>query len=89
MAALAVIEFRYYDDGRKFVEQIHRACDLLEHLLSSKTKSDTVEAINFFVTAHFYRIEACQVGSRSSTSGLPWDCDLRILYFFYRVEFEK
>ena len=45
---------RYYADAVRFIHQIHTAIPTLCQLLASTTKSEVIEAIEFFETAYIY-----------------------------------
>ncbi|CAG8601806.1 13057_t:CDS:2, partial [Acaulospora morrowiae] len=53
---------RYYTNAVRFVHQIHTAIPTLCQLLVSTTKSEVLEAIDFFVTAYTYKIEFAREG---------------------------
>ncbi|CAG8538023.1 18250_t:CDS:10, partial [Racocetra fulgida] len=48
---------RYYADAVRFIHQIHTAIPTLCQLLGSTTKSEVLEAMEFFVTVHTYKME--------------------------------
>ncbi len=53
---------RYYADAVRFIHQIYTAIPTLCQLLASTTKSEVIEAIEFFETAQLYKIEAAGEG---------------------------
>src|SRR5215208_6507177 len=53
---------RYYADAVRFIHQIHTAIPTLCQLLASTTKSEVIEAIEFFETAYIYKIEKAGEG---------------------------
>lgn len=48
----------------KFIEIINEAAEVVTHLLSSKNKSEVIEAMDFFVTIDAYRIVNAKLGIR-------------------------
>lgn len=61
---LARLQFtrRYYADAVRFIHQISTAIPTLCQLLASKIKSEVIEAIDFFITAHTYKMEFANEG---------------------------
>lgn len=55
---------RYYVEAIKFIEILHGAVNIICQLLGSKNKSEVIEAMDFFVIAHAYKIEKAGVGIR-------------------------
>ena len=53
---------RYYADAVRFIHQIHTAIPTLCQLLASTTKTEVIEAIEFFETAQLYKIEKASEG---------------------------
>ncbi|CAJ0648167.1 14849_t:CDS:10 [Entrophospora sp. SA101] len=53
---------RYYADAIRFINQIHTAIPTLCQLLASTTKSEVLETIVFFETAHTYKMEFASEG---------------------------
>ena len=51
----------YYSDAIRFVKQINRAIPTIADLLASKTKTDVIEAIAFFVQAKVFHISNAEV----------------------------
>ncbi|KAF2028743.1 hypothetical protein EK21DRAFT_69097 [Setomelanomma holmii] len=48
----------------KFIEVVNEAAEVVTHLLSSKNKSEVIEAMDFFVTIDAYRIANAKLGIR-------------------------
>ncbi|ORZ04942.1 non-SMC mitotic condensation complex subunit 1-domain-containing protein [Absidia repens] len=44
-------------DAIKFIEQIHKSIPIVGHLLSSKSKLEVVESMDFFMTAYLYKVD--------------------------------
>lgn len=55
---------RYYIEALRFIEVIHAASPIVVQLLSSKNKSEVIEAMDFFVIADAYKIETARSGIR-------------------------
>ncbi|KAI9723781.1 MAG: hypothetical protein M1812_001081 [Candelaria pacifica] len=55
---------RYYVEAIKFIEVLHSASLTVCQLLSSKNKSEVIEAMDFFVIIDAYRIESARTGIR-------------------------
>lgn len=55
---------RYYTEALRFIETLHEATPLAVQLLSSKNKSEVIEAMDFFVTADAYNLETAKEGVR-------------------------
>ena len=55
---------KYYLEAVKFIEILHDAAAMICQLLSSKNKSEIIEAMDFFVVADAYKIEAARNGIR-------------------------
>ncbi|CAG8519321.1 961_t:CDS:10 [Funneliformis caledonium] len=53
---------RYYADAVRFIHQIYTAIPTLCQLLGSTTKTEVIEAIEFFETAQLYKIEEANEG---------------------------
>lgn len=51
----------FHADAIKFIQQIHSAIPIIAQLLSSKSKPEVLEAMDFFVTAHDYKIKPASV----------------------------
>ncbi|KAI5790743.1 armadillo-type protein [Peziza echinospora] len=55
---------RYYIDAISFIETIHDASESVCQLLSSRNKSEVIEAMDFFKIIDTYEIETSKVGIR-------------------------
>ncbi|KAI4260919.1 MAG: hypothetical protein LQ352_000074 [Teloschistes flavicans] len=55
---------KYYSEAIRFIEVLHDATPIVCQLLSSKNKSEIIEAMDFFVIIDAYKIEAAQSGIR-------------------------
>ena len=55
---------RYYIEALKFIETLHEASPHVSQLLSSKNKSEVIEAMDFFVIADAYHLEPAKSGIR-------------------------
>jgi condensin complex subunit 1 len=55
---------RYYVEALKFVEVLHEASPTVIQLLSSKNKSEVIEAMDFFVMLDAYKVETARDGIR-------------------------
>jgi hypothetical protein len=55
---------KFLESAVNFIEQIHSAIPIACQLLGSKNTSDITEAIDFFVTAFSFNIQAAQDGVR-------------------------
>ena len=55
---------RYYVEALKFVEVLHEASPTVMQLLSSKNKSEVIEAMDFFVMLDAYKVETARDGIR-------------------------
>ncbi|KAG0643467.1 armadillo-type protein [Tuber brumale] len=55
---------RYYIEAVRFIEVIHDASEHVCQLLSSKNKSEVVEAMDFFKVLHTYKVEKANDGIR-------------------------
>ncbi|TKA73932.1 hypothetical protein B0A49_04759 [Cryomyces minteri] len=55
---------RYYVEALRFIEVLHAASPTVSQLLSSKNKSEVIEAMDFFVIIDAYKIETARVGIR-------------------------
>ncbi|CAI2182996.1 11563_t:CDS:10 [Funneliformis geosporum] len=53
---------RYYADAVRFIHQIYTAIPTICQLLASTTKTEVIEAIEFFETAQLYKIEEASEG---------------------------
>lgn len=68
------LQQRYYSDAIQFARQIDDAIPVLCQLLASTNKTEVIDAMEFFVTAHYYRIQAAQEGIRKMVH-LVWSKD--------------
>lgn len=55
---------RYYVEALKFVEVLHDSSPTVIQLLSSKNKSEVIEAMDFFVMLDAYKVETARDGIR-------------------------
>lgn len=55
---------KYYVEAIRFIEVLHGATPIVCQLLSSKNKSEVIEAMDFFVVIDAYKIEAARTGIR-------------------------
>ncbi|KAL8840565.1 MAG: hypothetical protein Q9170_001251 [Blastenia crenularia] len=55
---------KYYTEAIRFIEVLHDATPVVCQLLSSKNKSEVIEAMDFFVIIDAYKIEAARTGIR-------------------------
>lgn len=55
---------RYYSEALKFINIMHEASPVVSQLLSSKNKSEVIEAMDFFVILDAYKIETARLGIR-------------------------
>lgn len=55
---------KYYSEALRFIEVLHDATPVICQLLSSKNKSEVIEAMDFFVIVDAYKIEAARTGIR-------------------------
>lgn len=55
---------KYYSEAIRFIEVLHDATPVVCQLLSSKNKSEVIEAMDFFVIIDAYKIEAARTGIR-------------------------
>lgn len=55
---------RYYIEALRFIDVLHEASPHVVALLSSKNKSEVVEAMDFFVVADAYHLEPAKSGIR-------------------------
>ena len=51
----------FHMDAVKFVQQLHVAIPIICQLLSSKSKPEVLEAMDFLVTAHNYKVKPAAV----------------------------
>lgn len=55
---------KYYSEAIRFIEVLHAGTPIVCQLLSSKNKSEVIEAMDFFVIIDAYKIEAARTGIR-------------------------
>ena len=55
---------KYYTEAIRFIEVLHEATPIVCQLLSSKNKSEVIEAMDFFVIIDAYKVEAAKTGIR-------------------------
>ena len=55
---------KYYTEAIRFIEVLHAGTPVVCQLLSSKNKSEVIEAMDFFVVIDAYKIEAAKTGIR-------------------------
>ncbi|KAF2795451.1 hypothetical protein K505DRAFT_302034 [Melanomma pulvis-pyrius CBS 109.77] len=55
---------KYYVEALKFIEVLDYAAELVTRLLSSKNKSEVIEAMDFFTIIDAYKIENARTGIR-------------------------
>lgn len=55
---------KYYTEAIRFIEVLHAGTPVVCQLLSSKNKSEVIEAMDFFVVTDAYKIEAARTGIR-------------------------
>ena len=55
---------KYYNEAIRFIEVLHTGAPIVCQLLSSKNKSEVIEAMDFFVVLDAYKIELARLGIR-------------------------
>lgn len=55
---------KYYSEAIRFIEVLHTASGIVIQLLSSRNKSEVIEAMDFFVIIDAYKIETARSGIR-------------------------
>ncbi|EAW09151.1 condensin subunit YCS4 [Aspergillus clavatus NRRL 1] len=55
---------KYYNEAIRFIEVLHSASPVVSQLLSSRNKSEVIEAMDFFVVLDAYRVETSRSGIR-------------------------
>lgn len=55
---------KYYLEAINFIEVIHSASAVVSQLLSSRNKSEVIEAMDFFVMTDAYKVETSRTGIR-------------------------
>ena len=64
MMARLQLTRKYYTEALRFIQVLHEATPVVCQLLSSKNKSEVIEAMDFFVVIDAYKIEAAKRGIR-------------------------
>ncbi|KAL3486176.1 armadillo-type protein [Aspergillus germanicus] len=55
---------KYYNEAIRFIEVLHSASTIVAQLLSSRNKSEVIEAMDFFVMLDAYKVETARSGIR-------------------------
>lgn len=55
---------KYYNEAIRFIEVLHSASAIVIQLLSSRNKSEVIEAMDFFVMLDAYKVETARSGIR-------------------------
>ncbi|KAJ5114606.1 hypothetical protein NUU61_000365 [Penicillium alfredii] len=55
---------KYYNEAIRFIEVLHSASSVVSQLLSSRNKSEVIEAMDFFVVLDAYKVETARSGIR-------------------------
>ncbi|KAJ5930739.1 hypothetical protein N7466_006232 [Penicillium verhagenii] len=55
---------KYYNEALRFVEVLHSGSTVVSQLLSSRNKSEVIEAMDFFVVLDAYKVETARSGIR-------------------------
>ncbi|KAF7590176.1 Condensin complex subunit [Aspergillus hancockii] len=55
---------KYYSEAIRFIEVLHTASSVVSQLLSSRNKSEAIEAMDFFVVLDAYKVETSRTGIR-------------------------
>ncbi|GIJ87197.1 condensin complex subunit [Aspergillus pseudoviridinutans] len=55
---------KYYNEAIRFIEVLHSASAVVSQLLSSRNKSEVIEAMDFFVVLDAYKVETARSGIR-------------------------
>ncbi|OLL22186.1 Condensin complex subunit 1 [Neolecta irregularis DAH-3] len=55
---------KYYAEAVKFIKSLHSGSKIISQLLASKTKTEVLEAMDFFITADAYKLESAKEGIR-------------------------
>ncbi|KAL4864967.1 hypothetical protein BDV12DRAFT_175357 [Aspergillus spectabilis] len=55
---------KYYNEAIRFIEVLHMASTIVTQLLSSRNKSEAIEAMDFFVMLDAYKVETARTGIR-------------------------
>lgn len=70
-----LLQKRYYLDAIAFIKQLDEVIPTLCRLLSSNTKTEVFEVMDFFVDAQVYKLQSSQLGV-SKMMHLIWERDL-------------
>ncbi|KAJ5965997.1 hypothetical protein N7481_012711 [Penicillium waksmanii] len=55
---------KYYNEAIRFIEVLHSGSTIVSQLLSSRNKSEVIEAMDFFVVLDAYKVETARTGIR-------------------------
>ncbi|KAL5332809.1 armadillo-type protein [Aspergillus crustosus] len=55
---------KYYNEAIRFIEVLHAGSTIVTQLLSSRNKSEAIEAMDFFVMLDAYKVETARTGIR-------------------------
>ncbi|KAJ5162438.1 hypothetical protein N7492_007830 [Penicillium capsulatum] len=55
---------KYYNEALRFIEVLHTGSAIVSQLLSSRNKSEVIEAMDFFVVLDAYKVETARTGIR-------------------------
>lgn len=55
---------KYYNEALRFIEVLHSGSTVVSQLLSSRNKSEVIEAMDFFVVLDAYKVETARSGIR-------------------------
>ncbi|KAL2816845.1 armadillo-type protein [Aspergillus cavernicola] len=55
---------KYYNEAIRFIEVLHGGSSVVSQLLSSRNKSEAIEAMDFFVMLDAYKVETARSGIR-------------------------
>ncbi|EER23123.1 HEAT repeat containing protein [Coccidioides posadasii C735 delta SOWgp] len=64
MLARLQLTRKYYLEAIRFIEVLHSASHVVSQLLSSRNKSEVIEAMDFFVILDAYKVETARPGIR-------------------------
>jgi condensin complex subunit 1 len=65
------LQQRYFADAIRFIHLIHRGVPVMCELLASTTKQEVIEAMEFFVAIHRYKVRNASVSSLSLSLHTP------------------
>lgn len=60
---------KYCSEGLAFIRQVEEGTKIVQKLLASTNKLEVLEAMDFFKTAHDYKFEGAEVGTRERNCG--------------------